>query len=152
MFVPAPWWPGLRHNTLNPSYQVWWWLDFPKRICLRKVYGINARPVSRVGYFVRIRSGKANKDSGIIIQILLTYYEGGHFESKEMLQVLTFCYCRPRLSRGNVIASRSKVRGFKPGWDRWIFSGRKNPEYKSSGRDFKLGGSRVWDFRLVKEP
>ena len=32
-----------------------------------------------------------------------------------------------------------------------FFSGRKNPEYKSPGRDFKLG-SRVWDFRLVKEP
>ena len=29
--------------------------------------------------------------------------------------------------------------GFKPGWGRWIFSGRKNPEHKSSGRDFKLG-------------
>ena len=46
---------------------------------------------------------------------------------------------RPRWSRGNVLASRSKVRGFKPGWGRWIFSGRKNPEHKSSGRDFKLG-------------
>ena len=28
---------------------------------------------------------------------------------------------RPRWSRGNLLASRSKVRGFKPGWDRWIF-------------------------------
>ena len=40
--------------------------------------------------------------------------------------------------RGNVLHSRSKVRGFKPGRGRWIFSGRKNPEHKSSGRDFKL--------------
>ena len=30
-------------------------------------------------------------------------------------------------------------------------SGRKNPEHKFPGRDFKLG-IRVWDFRLVKEP
>ena len=52
---------------------------------------------------------------------------------------------------GNVLASRSKVRGFKPGWGRWIFSRHNNSEYKSSGRDFKLG-SRVWDFRLVNEP
>ena len=61
---------------------------------------------------------------------------------------------RPRWSRGNVLASRSKVRGFKSGWGPWIFSGRKNPEHKSSGRDFKLEvpRSRVWDFRLVKEP
>ena len=36
---------------------------------------------------------------------------------------------RPRWSRGNVLASRSS-RG------RSIFSGRKNPEHKSSGRDF----------------
>ena len=34
---------------------------------------------------------------------------------------------------------------------RWIFSGRKNPEHKSSGRDFKLGIPSL-NFRLVKEP
>ena len=46
----------------------------------------------------------------------------------------------PRWSRGHVLASRCKVRGFKPGWGRWIFSGRKkNSEHKSSRRDFKLG-------------
>ena len=59
--------------------------------------------------------------------------------------------CRPRWSRGNVLASRSKVRWFKSGWGRWIFSGRKNPEHKSSGGTLSWG-SRVWDFRLVKEP
>ena len=47
--------------------------------------------------------------------------------------------CRPRWSRGNVLASRSKVRGFKSGWGRWIFSGRKIPEHNFSGKDFKLG-------------
>ena len=31
------------------------------------------------------------------------------------------------------LASRSKARGFKPGWGQWIFSG-SNPEHKSSGR------------------
>ena len=41
---------------------------------------------------------------------------------------------RPRWSRSNVLASRSKVPGFKSSWGRWIFSGRKNPEHKSSGR------------------
>ena len=55
--------------------------------------------------------------------------------------------CQPRWSRGNVLPSRSKVREFKPGWGRWIFSGRNNPP----GGTFS-GGSRVWDFRLVKEP
>ena len=44
----------------------------------------------------------------------------------------------PRWSRGNVLASRSKIRGFKLDWERWIFSGRKNREHKSSGRNFKL--------------
>ena len=40
-----------------------------------------------------------------------------------------------------VPCSPRDVRGFKPGWGRWIFffSGRKNPGHKSSGRDFKLG-------------
>ena len=47
--------------------------------------------------------------------------------------------CCPRWSRGNVLASRSNVREFKSGWGRWIFSGRKSPEHKSSERDFKLG-------------
>ena len=46
---------------------------------------------------------------------------------------------RPRWSRGNVLTSRSKIRGFKPGWGWWIFSGYKNPEHKSPGTDFKLG-------------
>ena len=46
---------------------------------------------------------------------------------------------RPRWSRGNVLASRSKVRGFKPDWCRWMFSERKNPEHKCSGRDFMRG-------------
>ena len=58
--------------------------------------------------------------------------------------------CRPSWSRGNVLALRSKVRGFKSGWGRWIFSGRKNPEHKSSGRDFKLEVTSP-SFRLVKE-
>ena len=57
---------------------------------------------------------------------------------KEGIQVKSI-WNRPRWSRGNVLVSRSKIRGFKSGWGRWIFSGRKNPEHKSSGRDFKLG-------------
>ena len=44
----------------------------------------------------------------------------------------------PRWSRGTVLVSRSKVWGYKSGWGRWIFSGRKNPELKSFGRDFKM--------------
>ena len=55
---------------------------------------------------------------------------------KLLKQTYSFGISRPR---SNVLASRSKVRAFKPGWDRWIFSGRKNPEHKSSRRDFKLG-------------
>ena len=39
---------------------------------------------------------------------------------------------RARWSQGNVLAKRSKVRVFKPGWSRWIFSGHNNPEDKSS--------------------
>ena len=48
-----------------------------------------------------------------------------------------------------VTCSRSKLRGFKPGWDRWIFSGRNNPEHKSSGKYFK---SWVPSLRLVDKP
>ena len=43
-----------------------------------------------------------------------------------------------RYSRGNVLASRAKVCGFKPEWGRWIFSGCKNSEHTSSRRDVKL--------------
>ena len=39
---------------------------------------------------------------------------------------------RPRWSRGNVLASRSKVLGFKSGWGRLIFSGR-NSEHNHKG-------------------
>ena len=40
--------------------------------------------------------------------------------------------------KNNVLASRSKVRGFKPGRCQWIFfSEHRNAEHKSSGRDFK---------------
>ena len=35
------------------------------------------------------------------------------------------------------MGSKYKDRGFKPCWGRWILSGRKNPEHKSYGRDFK---------------
>ena len=33
--------------------------------------------------------------------------------------ILVLFLCRPRWSRVNVVFSRSKVRGFKPGWGRW---------------------------------
>ena len=68
-----------------------------------------------------------------------------------MLMIITIVksLSLPRWSRGNVLASRSKVRGFKPLLRSMDFSGRQNSEHKSSGRDFKLG-SRVSDFRLVK--
>ena len=45
--------------------------------------------------------------------------------------------CRPLWSRGNVLASRSKVAGSNPAEVDGFFSRRKNPEHKSSGRDFK---------------
>ena len=58
---------------------------------------------------------------------------------------------RPRWSRGNVLASRSKVPGFKYVWGRWIFSGRKNPKHKSSGKDFKLGVPSLRFQKLMPE-
>jgi hypothetical protein len=44
--------------------------------------------------------------------------------------------CQPR---GNVLASRFKVRGWNPAEVDGFFSVRKNPEHKSSGRDLKPG-------------
>ena len=37
-----------------------------------------------------------------------------------------------------LLATGSEVCGFKPGWGRWIFSERKNPEY-----DFLRKGSKA---------
>ena len=37
-----------------------------------------------------------------------------------------------------ILATGSEVRGFKPGWGRWIFSERKNSNY-----DFLRKGSKV---------
>ena len=51
--------------------------------------------------------------------------------------------CQPWRSCGNMLASRSKVRRFKPGWGRWIF---QNVKILSTSPP----GSRVWHFRLVK--
>ena len=54
-------------------------------------------------------------------------------------------------SRGNVLASRSKVRRLKPGWGDRFFQDVKilstSPPWGTLSR-----GSQVWDFRLVKEP
>ena len=132
----------------------------------------------------------------VLISKFCNYFVNYSYILKYMLQL-----SRPRWSWGNVLASRSKVCGFKPGWGLWIFSRCKNCEHKPSGRDFKLGvpnlifqarfhddlsifqkkkkkylpwlnpepsyfkgnkyhppggtlscGSRVRDFRLVKEP
>ena len=58
---------------------------------------------------------------------------------RSFLNSSKWLYSQPRWSQGNVLSSRSKVHGFKSGWGRWTFSGRKNPEHKPSGRDFKLG-------------
>ena len=38
-----------------------------------------------------------------------------------LITVSYYGYCRPRWSQGNVLASRSKVCGFKPNWGQWIF-------------------------------
>ena len=57
----------------------------------------------------------------------------------------------PRWSRGNVLASSSKVRGFKPGWGRWIFQDLKILSTSPPEGTLSLG-SLVWDFRLVKKP
>ena len=43
-----------------------------------------------------------------------------------------------------ILATRSEVRGFDPGRDRWIFSERKNLNMTSFGREVHL--------RHVKEP
>ena len=59
--------------------------------------------------------------------------------------------CRPRWSRGNVLALRSKVCGFKSSWGRWIFQELKILS-TSPRRGTWSWGSRVWDLRLVKEP
>ena len=36
-----------------------------------------------------------------------------------------------------ILATRSEVRGFKPGRGRWIFSERKNPEYDFLRKEVK---------------
>ena len=79
---------------------------------------------------------------------------------KQMSDTLSYNYknthysltlCRPRWSRGNVLASSSKFRGFKPGWDRLIFSGRKILSTSLPGGTLSYG-FRVWDFGFVKKP
>ena len=44
-----------------------------------------------------------------------------HFVNGTWFYTLGQTLSRPRWSRGNVLALRSKVRGFIPGWGRWIF-------------------------------
>ena len=65
------------------------------------------------------------------IRQLLYFGVRSQFEisSKLSLHRSVISLLRPRWSRGNMLVSGSKVRGFKPNW------GHKNPE--SSGRDFK---------------
>ena len=65
--------------------------------------------------------------------------------------IFRFCsYYRPWWSRGIMLASRPKARGFKPGCGRRMFTGCGSPEHKSSGRTLSRE-SRVWAFKLVNE-
>ena len=52
--------------------------------------------------------------------------------------------------QGNVLSLRPNFRGFKLNWGQYIFSGRKIPYHKSSGRDFKLWVPSGKIFWLVK--
>ena len=53
---------------------------------------------------------------------------GGEFSSRELL----------RWCRGSVLASDTKVRGFKPGQSRWI--GDKNPQHAFLRKGSKIIG------------
>ena len=61
-------------------------------------------------------------------------------EATSIRQILLYVVCKYYSSwpLSTVLASRSKVRWFKSSWGRWIFSGLKNPERKSSARDLKV--------------
>ena len=51
----------------------------------------------------------------------------------------------PRWSRGNVLASRSNVRGFKPDWARWVFC--QNVKNLSP---IPPGGTLSWGSRVIE--
>ena len=53
---------------------------------------------------------------------LINFFSSNFFtqwELNEYVDILILC--RPQWSQGNVLASRSEVRRFKPGWGRWVF-------------------------------
>ena len=112
-----------------------------QNLLLQLWYNIHAIRINSLGYFREKHS----------VELRLN----PEFSSSGDIQHTYIHLCRPRWSQGNVLVSRSKVRGFKPGWGWLMFSGRKNPpggnlSWGYRVWDFRL--YRVWDFRLVKEP
>ena len=80
---------------------------------------------------------------GIIIAILATGLLG--FVVRAHYYIVVVCL------GGNVLVSRSKVRGFKPGWGWWSFQDVKILSTSPPGGTFSWG-FRVWDSLLVEEP
>ena len=76
-----------------------------------------------------------------------SFVHGPPMEEKKRLALSCWLWW----SQGTVLASRSKVRRFKPGWGRWIFQDIKILSTSLLGGNLSWG-SWVWDFRLVKEP
>ena len=70
------------------------------------------------------------------IRTLLPY--GSHTSSKP------YKYVDPDGPVVIILATGTEVRGFKPGWGRWIFSERKNPEYGFLRKGSKATGPASW--------
>ena len=91
----------------------------------------------------------ASLTKGPFINYVRVPREGGGFG-----KIPTYSYfgeSRSWWSHGNLLTSRSKVREFKSSWGGWIFQDVKILSTSPPGGTLSWG-SRVLDFRLVKEP
>ena len=127
-------WSMSRWLSTKLQFIFFWWFNF------RCEYGM-----SYSGSGIRSRTQLA----GLPWLMISTLHRSTHYASFLLSFLLFFLYFSLFLrllffffsffflflsgSRGNVLASRSKI---KTHWVRWIFSGCQNPEHKSSGRVF----------------
>ena len=98
-----------------------------ERILSASVKGIQSK-LQRTGFFFKFNSNLSLANPSRLSLTLINFLQCSFssyllFPNSESHQASTYNHAlsRPRWSRDNILASRSKVREFKPGWSRMDF-------------------------------
>ena len=92
---------------------------------------------------LRENLGPIHPEISLVIMIIKNHFITGdndlwYWRALKLIYYITYYSFDPGGPVVIILASGSKIRGFDPGQDRWIFSERNNPEH-----DFLLKGSKA---------